>query len=237
MTGCMHNQIQRNVYSNIDELAHGFADYATEILSTALKKQQLASLIVPGGNTPRAYLPALAAKQLPWSRITITLSDERWVDTGSESSNEHLVKKHLLDHLPEKANFIGLKTWHDTPDEAITEIDQRLRKIPQPFTLTILGLGEDGHIASLFPGLKLQETPHNKTEQHCLAVTPPIAPTPRVSLSLGVIAHSEQIILVATGRNKRQLLDELSKKPDPKIPLIWLLQCCQTPIVVFENDR
>lgn len=233
----MHKRLQRNVYSNIEELAHGFADYAAEVLSTALKKQQSASLVVPGGSTPRFYLPALAVKPLPWNRITITLTDERWVDTASDDSNERLVNKHLLNHLAVKANFAGLKTWHDTPEAAIPEIDQRLAKIPQPFSLTVLGLGEDGHIASLFPGLRLHNAPCSTTKQHCLAVHPPIAPTPRVSLSLDTLARSEQIALVVAGHSKRQLLDQLLENPDPKIPLVWLLQYSQSPIAVFETER
>ncbi|MDR4515858.1 MAG: 6-phosphogluconolactonase [Nitrosomonas sp.] len=237
MTGNMHSRIKRNVFSNIDTLAHGFADYAAEILSLALEKQQSASLVVPGGNTPRSYLPALAAKPLPWNRVTITLSDERWVDIESEDSNEYLVKKFMLNQLPQKAHFVGLKTWHDTPDEAIPEIDQRLGKITLPFTLTVLGLGEDGHIASLFLGLQLHEPQQNAMPSHCLAIYPPISPTPRISLSLDVLARSEKIALVVTGHSKRKLLDQLSDNPDPRVPLVWLLQWSQSTITVFETDR
>ena len=233
----MHNRFKRNVFSNIDNLAHDFADYAAEILSLALEKRQSASLVVPGGNTPRIYLPALAAKPLPWNRITVTLSDERWVDTESEDSNEYLVKKLMLDRLLQKTHFVGLKTWHDTPDEATLEIDRRLRKITQPFTLTVLGLGEDGHIASLFPGLQLHKPQQKSMAPHCLAVYPPISPTPRISLSLNTLACSEQIALVVSGHNKRKLLDQLSETPDPRIPLSWLLQCSQSAIAVFETDR
>ncbi len=100
----MHNRIHRIAYSNNAELANGFADHAASVLTHALRKQQTASLVVPGGNTPRSYLPVLAAQPLPWSRITITLSDERWVDTDSEDSNERLVRKSLLDQLTEYAD-------------------------------------------------------------------------------------------------------------------------------------
>ncbi|SFK60535.1 6-phosphogluconolactonase [Nitrosomonas aestuarii] len=233
--------MERNYCTDIEELAYSFADYAAAVLSNALKSQKAVSLVVPGGNTPRFYLPALAAKSLPWNRITVTLSDERWVDTKSEGSNEYLVRKYLLAHLPEhvedQAQFIGLKTRHDTPAEAIPEIQQRLKQIPQPFTLTVLGLGEDGHIASLFPGLKLHEKYEERNEQLSFAVYPPLAPSSRVSLSLEALASSGHVILVVTGKNKRHLLDNLTEHPDPKIPLVWLLQHTQAPVVVFETDQ
>lgn len=229
-------QLQRHNYPNIEVLSNSFADYAQSILTTALKKRETVSLVVPGGNTPRFYLSALAQKPLPWNRIAVTLSDERWVESTSDDSNENLVKTHLLNHLPEKAHFIGLKTKHNTPDAALTEIDQRLKTIPQPFTLTVLGLGEDGHIASLFPGLEYHEASLKTTEHHCIAVHPPIAPTLRISLSLETLANSEQIALVVTGKTKRRLLDKLENQADPTIPLVWLLQRVGMLVTVFEMD-
>jgi len=229
-------RFQRHFFPNIEALSSRFADYAENILTAALERQQTASLVVPGGNTPRFYLPALARKPLPWNRITITLSDERWVEPTSGDSNERLVKTHLLEHLPENAQFIGLKTRHDRPDAALAEIDQRLQAIPKPFTLTVLGLGEDGHIASLFPGLRLHETSQPATENRCIAVHPPIAPSLRISLSLEALASSQHIALVVTGKTKRQLLDTLEKQADPAVPLVWLLQRSGHPITVFEMD-
>ncbi|MDH5551918.1 MAG: 6-phosphogluconolactonase [Nitrosomonas sp.] len=214
------------------QLAEGFADYAATKLNDCLAKNSQATLVVPGGNTPRYYLPILAERDVPWDKITITLSDERWVDVNDEASNEHLVKKHLLAHLPTNAKFVGLKTHHDTPDEAVDSIQQRLDQLPQPFGLTVLGLGEDGHIASLFPGMN----PEIATPHHCVAVDRPIAPSLRISLSLAALANSQHIALVVVGKAKRLLLDRLSENPDPKIPLVWLLQRRQTPIVVFETD-
>ncbi|SEM67989.1 6-phosphogluconolactonase [Nitrosomonas marina] len=228
-------KIQRNTYTTTDALAEGFANYAAEVLRTALTRQQTASLVVPGGSTPRAYLPALAAQTLPWHRIAITLSDERWVDTGLHDSNEHLVRACLLKRLNVQPHFTGLKTPHDTPAAAIPEIEQRLKTLPQPFTLTVLGLGEDGHIASLFPGLELHKTTGVSTSR-CIAVSPPLAPSHRISLSLDALANSAQIALVVTGKSKRQLLDRIENVADPAIPLVWLLQRARTPVAVFETN-
>lgn len=233
--------MQRNYYSSTDELIDNFADYAVEILASTLKKREEISIVVPGGNTPRLYLPTLAdrikAQFFPWKRITITLSDERWINTDTEDSNEYLVKKYLLEHLPKAINFIGLKTAHASPSEALYEIQQRLKKISRPFALSVLGLGEDGHIASLFPGMTQKETDVATIDKHCIAaVKPPVAPSPRVSLSLAALAGSEQIILVVTGKKKRQLLDRITYDPEPRLPLVWLLRNSKSPINVFETD-
>ena len=134
-------------------------------------------------------------------------------------------------HLPANNPFVGLKTRHDTPFAAIDEIHQRLDHL-LPLSLTVLGLGEDGHIASLFPGMN----PDLLSTHHCVAVAPPIAPSPRISLSLAMLARSEHISLVVTGKAKRRLLDRLSEHPDPGLPITWLLQRTKATITVFETE-
>jgi len=224
--------MQRHVFPNIEQLSQAFADFAATTLQNTLAQKQHATLVVPGGNTPRYYLPALAKCELPWDRITVTLSDERWVDVTDEQSNEHLIKQHLMSHLPADTRFVGHKTQHDNPSAAIDEIHQRLDQLSLPLSLTVLGLGEDGHIASLFPGMN----PDLLSGQHCVAVAPPISPSPRISLSLKILAESEHIALVITGKSKRRLLDRLSEHHDPKLPIIWLLQRTRSLATVFVTD-
>ena len=135
-------------------------------------------------------------------------------------------------HLPSNTRFVGLKTRHDTPFDAVDEIHQRLGQLPLPLSLMVLGLGEDGHIASLFPGMN----PDLLSTHNCVAVAPPVAPSLRVSLSLEMLANSEHIALAVTGESKRQLLDRLSENPNPKLPIFWLLQRTHAPITVFETE-
>ncbi len=224
--------LQRKVFPGIEALSQGFADFAATALLDSLSRKPQATLVVPGGSTPRHYLPALAKCQLPWNRITVTLSDERWVDVNDEQSNERLVKQCLMQHLPQHAPFVGLKTQHDTPFDAIETIQQRLDRLPLPVSLTVLGLGEDGHIASLFPGMNPDTLPAN----HCIAVAPPIAPSLRVSLSMEMLADSERIVLVVTGEKKRRLLDRLADNPDPGLPIAWLLHSSKSVITVLETN-
>ena len=228
----MSFSLQRHNFSSMTQLSEAFAEYASDVLGKTLQKKSLASLVVPGGNTPREYLPVLAKCSLPWERIVITLSDERWVDVTDEQSNENLVKKYLLDYLPQNTLFIGFKTHHDNPFTAIKEINQRLNKLPQPSSLTVLGVGEDGHIASLFPGMHFDLL----ATQYCVAVAPPIAPSLRVSLSLSILGQSDHIALVVVGKVKQQLLNQLlGEGIDSKLPIARLLQCAHSQIDIFTT--
>jgi 6-phosphogluconolactonase len=231
---CNGELIQRHYYNSLKDLAADFADFSAAVLRQSLEKNQKISVVVPGGNTPRYYLPALGRQSLRWQDVTITLSDERWVDINAESSNERLVKENFISHMPETACFVGLKTPHDNPAQAVETIHQRLAQLPRPFSLTVLGLGEDGHIASLFPGMnpELDATP-----QMCLAVGQPIAPSLRISLTMNALTHSQTIILVVTGSAKRQLLDRLiDGPPDLSVPFVRLWQQSKCPIIIFETD-
>ncbi len=224
--------MQRKTYSDIESLSQGFADFSATVLLNSLTRNPKATLVVPGGTTPRHYLPALAQCSLPWERITVTLTDERWVDVNDEQSNECLVKKYLMANLPANTPFVGLKTKHNNPFDAIDKIHQRLDRLPLPLSLTVLGLGEDGHIASLFPCMN----PDLLSTHHCVAVAPPIAPSLRVSLSLAMLADSEHIALVVTGEGKQRLLDRLTTNPDTKIPFIWLSQLSRSKITILETS-
>lgn len=224
--------IERRSYENMHALAAAFAGFAASILRNALMQSNTASLVVPGGQTPRNYLPALSRQALPWENIYITLSDERWVETQADASNERLIRHYFLKEMAEKARFIGLKTTHSHPSEALATVHERLSQLPRPFSLTVLGLGEDGHIASLFPGAALNQV----MPYLCQAAEPPVAPSPRISLTLQALARSRHIALVATGIAKRQLLDQLIRNPDPSIPFVQLMQQSQFPITIFEMD-
>ena len=225
--------IQRQYCATLQQLATDFADYSTSVLHKALTQNQKVSLVVPGGNTPRYYLPALGRQHLRWQNVTVTLSDERWVDTEAAASNEHLVTKHFLSQMPQAACFVGLKTHHSNPSKAIGTVHKRLANLPLPFSLTVLGLGEDGHIASLFPGMN----PDKENNRLCCAVEPPIAPSPRISLTLKALSKSRNIAIVVTGKAKRHLIDKLTYGlPDQQIPFVWLMQHTSSPIIIFETD-
>ena len=222
--------IERHVFNDLSSLSEALAKSAAITLRNAITQHGQASLVVPGGRTPTVYLPRLAQMNLPWQHVFVTLSDERWVESTSEQSNERLVREHFLQHMQQQPRFIPLKTKHAHPDQAVADLNTHLSRLPLPFSLIILGMGEDGHIASLFPGMTLDMNSANL----CQPATPPAAPSLRISLSLRALINSSRIILVITGKEKRQLVDQLIASPDPAIPFVQLMQ--SRSVELFEMD-
>ena len=141
-----------------------------------------ASLVVSGGSTPKALFKKLSTVDIPWQGVVITLVDERWVDQPDPDSNEQLVRQYLLQDRAAVATFVGLKNACSTAAEGETLCEQELRKIPRPFTVLILGMGNDGHTASLFPGsAQLTAATDMNSGKTCMAITPADAPHERMT--------------------------------------------------------
>ncbi len=224
--------IARRYCENITQLSSSVADFVASQLRTALYQSKIASLVIPGGNTPKIFLPALARLPLQWEKIVVTLSDERWVSADSEDSNENLLQNYFFHYMENKAHFISLKTDHDHPSQALSTINQRLSQLPLPINLTILGLGEDGHIASIFPGSPISPLTHSL----CEVAVPPIAPSIRISLAFPLLISSHQIIIVVIGENKRKCLEQFINSEDTRIPFVRLVQQTRFPITIFESN-
>lgn len=113
--------------------------------------QGQAALVLTGGSTITPFLESLSKININWSKISIILSDERWVGLDDDQSNEKQLKNLFLDKLSSKVNFISLKTKHDRPEQAIPLLLERIQAISLPISCGVLSMGDDGHVASLFP--------------------------------------------------------------------------------------
>lgn len=222
--------VKRHAFEDLSTLTDALAQTAGDVLNDAIKQYGKASLVVPGGTTPAAYLPKLAQTDILWRNVFVTLSDERWVDSSDKASNERLIRECFLHLLGEQPQFISLKTLQAHPAEALAEINKNLLELPLPFNLTLLGMGEDGHVASLFPGMELNISQNIL----CQVAEPPAAPSLRVSLSLRVLAASHHVFLVVTGQKKRRLIDRLIETPDESIPFVQLSRL--KTVEIFETD-
>ena len=139
-------------FSDLGALSRALADQIAASLKTAIAARGLASLVVSGGKSPIKLFEMLRTQELDWSRVCIALADERWVDPADPASNEKLVRDVLLKGSAAAARFLGLKNGAPTPDMGAVSAWETFARVPRPFDAVVLGMGDDGHTASLFPG-------------------------------------------------------------------------------------
>jgi len=182
--------------------AAALADAIAGWLQAAIERDGAAALAVSGGKSPIALFEALALADLDWSRITVTLVDERIVPAGHQDSNARLVREHLLVGRAASARFVPLVTDPADPEADIARLARELPRL----TVAVLGMGEDGHTASLFPdaaGLAQGLDPDGP--QRVIAITPQAAPHRRLTLTLAELARAEACFLAIGGQAKRAL--------------------------------
>ncbi len=208
------------------------AEISTSLIA-AVQRRGFASLVVSGGNTPRPLFEALSQLDLPWPQITITLADERWVETNSKDSNEAMIRQTLLHGPAAKARFIPLKNSADTASGGVPSCQAALGDIALPFDLVILGMGDDGHTASLFPGVSGSAL-DTEGAALCVSITPAAAPHERISLTAAALLNSQKIILHIVGENKWQVYQQAkSTGAVDDMPVRVVLHQDKVPVQVF----
>ncbi len=196
-------------FENADALTAQFAQSLTDILAQGIEKRGRASLVVSGGRTPLALFKTLSKTDIDWSKVDVTLADERWVDEDHEASNTRLVKDNLLQNNASAANFVELKTDDADAADGIAQAESNLSSMSQPFDALILGMGEDGHTASLFPcSAQIEDGLNLSSGKICLAVQPTTAPHQRISLTLPAILNSRNLFIHLTGEKKKAVLED-----------------------------
>ena len=189
-----------------------------ERLQGELAHSEICTLAVSGGRSPIPLFKQLAQTQLPWSRIKIRLVDERWVPPDHADSNERLVREHLLTGPAAAADFRGLYLPGATIEQAVDAANDDAQSI----TVAVLGMGDDGHMASLFPGARQLPAGLAPDAAAYLHVTPPAAPHERVSLSLAALRACDHRIMHIDGAPKKSILLEARNRPDPQLPVSFL---------------
>ena len=221
-------------FENTSALDAALSAKVSGMLSAAIATEGKASLVVSGGRTPVGFFHLLSQSDLDWSKVTIALADERWVDADHAASNEKLVRENLLINEAHKAEYLALKTSAEHALDGEAECQQRLNTVGR-FTVVILGMGDDGHTASLFPGT---ETLARGLEMHsgadCIAVTPLDAPHQRMSMTLPRLLNTESLIIHISGASKQQVLTQANAGNDVmELPIRAILQQQATPVSIY----
>lgn len=220
-------------FEHSDELVAALAQRIAKALQESVDTRGKASLVVSGGSTPVPLFHKLRAIAIDWQEVYITLADERWLPADHPDSNERLVREHLLQDKAAKAKFRGLYNIHGTPEAGAAMTSETLSNLPRPFDVVILGMGNDGHTASLFPCAEELEAGLT-TDAVCLAVRPTQAPHPRISLSLSSLLNARQIYLHLSGESKKTVLDEALSSQDVKaMPIRAVLDQRKVPVDVY----
>jgi 6-phosphogluconolactonase len=158
---------------------------------------------VSGGHSPIGLFKELRVQPLDWSRVHIGLVDERWVSQTEPGSNEKMVRESLLRDGASLARFYGMKNAAATPALGAAAAWDAMVTLPRPFDLIVLGMGDDGHTASLFPGSpNLRTALDLAAPEGCIGMSSPIAPHARLSLNLRAILDSRRIIIHILGEDK-----------------------------------
>lgn len=220
-------------FADRDAAANGAADLLAAALERRLDAQKRASMIVTGGSSPGACYRALAQKPLAWDRTDIVLSDERWVEPQHEDSNERLVRQSLLVDAAAGANLVGVYRDDETLEGRVRSLDGEIRMLGVPFAATLLGMGTDGHIASLFPDAEHLEAGLDADNPDlCLAVDTAASPYRRLSLTMSAIARSDVVALLIFGDEKKAVV-EAALGGDTEYPVAALLRQKKAPVTVF----
>jgi 6-phosphogluconolactonase len=192
----------------------GGAEAVADRIARELTRPGEKRIAVPGGSTPLRIFDLLATRQLAWRGATLMLTDDRQVPQDHPASNFGKLSKALG---TSGATLVGLREGEPVP----------------PFDLVWLGMGEDGHVASLFPRMSESAADGPQVIATVPAPLPPEAPFPRLSLNLPALLQPAEIILVVTGAAKRALLERVIAGEDGKLPVARLLKAATVPVTIY----
>jgi 6-phosphogluconolactonase len=221
-------------YADSDAVARALAVDIAARLKRSLAGHGHASLLVSGGHSPAQLFDALSTQELDWSRVSVALADERWVDPGEVGSNEWLVRGRLLREKAAAAQFTGLKNSASTPLLGAGAAWDAIAKVPRPFDVTVLGMGDDGHTASLIPGSpKLREALDPSAPPACVAMRSRTAPHERLSLNLSALLGSAHISVLILGEQKLRIYrTACSGRSVEEMPIRGILHQERVPVEV-----
>ncbi len=219
-------------YDDAEEMAAAVAGDIGFIIESALDARGEALIAVPGGNTPLPIFQRLAKAELNWKKVTIVPTDDRLVPLTDERSNVRAIAQAFL---PAGARVFPITS--DIADYTLAgnSANAKLSELKFPLDLAWLGVGEDGHTASIFAGPDLEEALTAPNGRHAIGVMPdslpPEAPVARVTLTRSAILSARTVLITVTGDAKKALLEQaIADGHSSKLPIGRVLAETEQPI-------
>jgi 6-phosphogluconolactonase len=208
-------------YPDRAALMVGLASVMVKELATVLRIGP-ATLSVPGGTTPGPVFDALSVADLDWARVFVLLNDERWVGEDSPRSNTRLLRERLLQRKAAAATLLPLYGPAPKPEDRLEQLAQTIAP-HLPISVLLLGMGNDMHTASLFPGADHLSQALSPDAPVLMALRADAAGEPRITLSARVLQAAHYIHILITGPEKRQALDRALTLPPELAPIRTVL--------------
>jgi len=229
--------IARRDFPDGQSLAEAFAHWTAQLLQEAVDLRGEAAVAVSGGNTPKLYFVALSRRKIDWSRVTVTLADERRVPDDNPRSNAKMARDLLLQDQAAEARFAPLADSRLSAERELAAAQARIADLPSPIDLVVLGMGDDGHTASWFPnGDRLEAAMNPGGRELVLPMSAPAAPEPRLTLTARVILRARVIALHIEGETKRAVLAKaLGDGPAADMPIRAVLRGAADRLTIFET--
>ncbi len=207
-------------FENRVDLVAALVDQISKLLSDAIAERGQASFLVSGGSSPLAVYEALAERELDWSKVVVALVDERWVSLDHAASNEAFIRRHLLRARAAAAKFIAMKIDEPSAALGLANCEARYADLPDHADVCLLGMGSDGHTASLFPNaVGLDVAMSLATKARCAAIKAHPSEvtgshTERMTLTRYYLAQARKRILLITGADKRDVYSRAKTSQD-----------------------
>jgi 6-phosphogluconolactonase len=217
--------LHERLFDDGEQLAQALAKQVAADLRGALARHGEACIALSGGNTPKRFFDALSTQTLDWARVTVLPVDERWLPPEHPRSNERLLREHLFKNNAAVARLLPMYRPTPTPEMALMPVLTKIANEGLPLDVVVLGRGEDGHVASLFPDLgydnpALREIglqPRGRAP--VMSVRTSAMPEPRMTLTLSAIFTAPAIYLHIEGESKRAVLEGAQRDPRSALPI------------------
>lgn len=224
---------QQTYFDTLQGLQQSLALRVAQDLKRAIAERGRAVFVVSGGKSPRAFFAAVSQIALDWSRVDILLGDERIATNDLKQTNAHLITEYLLQDKAQEAHFWPLWNGQDLPEQALIKARMLFDRFSTDFDVVVLGMGEDGHTASLFPEADNIEQALADNAPDVLLIQPHSAPFLRISQTRQRLMRARALYLPVFGAAKMPILRAAQTAWDKRYPISSFLHTPGLPLSIL----